>query len=105
MFDDADVISRYTVQQGIKDGLMVEIFKNRWVLLSGGKPIVATRAVFSEFSAAALVEIWNEYIDWRKNVQPTLPQEEDLFSTTINNKTVWVLEDGESFTMLFPDDY
>src|SRR3954447_17056352 len=105
MFTDADVISRYTVQQGIADGILVEIFKTGWSVLSGGKPIVATARVFEEFTSAALVEVWNEYIDWRKTVQPTLPTEEDLFATTVNNRTVWVLEDGDCFTILFPDDY
>src|SRR5207245_8393324 len=46
IFDDADVISTYTLQQAIEDGVLVEIFKNRWKTLSGGKPIVATAHLF-----------------------------------------------------------
>jgi type I site-specific restriction endonuclease len=30
MFDDADVIVTYTLQEAIADGVLVEIFKNRW---------------------------------------------------------------------------
>ena len=105
MFSDADVISIYLLQQAINDGVLVEIFKNRWGQLTGGKPLVATRAVYAQFSLAALQEIWNEYVDWRKTVQPTLKPEEDLFATKMNDLTVRVLEDGEFFTILFPDDY
>jgi hypothetical protein len=40
LFDNADVISAYPLEKAIKDGVLVEIFKNRWGELSGGKPIV-----------------------------------------------------------------
>ena len=65
--DDAEVISTYTLQQAIEDGVLVEIFKNRWKTLSGGKPIVATAHLFNEVSLAGLLEIWNEYVAWRKH--------------------------------------
>jgi len=50
-------------------------------------------------------EIWNEYVDWRKNVCATLPEEDQLFSTKMNGEKVWLLEDGAAFTMLYPEDY
>ena len=105
MFDDAEVISIYTLQQAIEDGVLVEIFKNRWKTLSGGKPIVATAHLFNEVSLAGLLEIWNAYVVWRKHTEQTLPEEERLFTTTMNNHKVWVLEDGEAFTLLYPEDY
>jgi hypothetical protein len=60
LFDDANVIATYTLEQAIEDGVLVEIFKNRWPTLSGGKPIVATAHLFGEVSLSALLEIWNE---------------------------------------------
>ena len=105
LFDDMDVISTYTLKQAIEDGVLVEIFKHRWAKLSGGKPIVATRHLFHEVSLAGLLEIWNEYVHWRKHTEPTLPEEERLFHTTMNSQTVWVIEDGAAFTLLYPDDY
>jgi hypothetical protein len=105
MFDDADVISTYTLTQAIEDGVLVEIFKNRWGQLSGGKPIVATAHLFEEVSLAGLLEIWNEYVAWRKHTEATLPEEERLFTTSMNGKKVWVIEDGEAFTLLYPEDY
>ncbi len=109
MVDDTDpfgpVIYEYTLQQAINDGVLVEIFKNRWPELSGGKPIVVTSHLFGEVSLAGLMEIWNEYVVWRKNVMPTLPEEEQMFSTSMNSEKVWVIEDGQAYTLLYPDDY
>jgi hypothetical protein len=67
IFDDAEVISRYPLAQAIKDGILVEVFKNRWHELSGGKPIVATAHLHSAISLAGLMEIWNEFVTWQKN--------------------------------------
>ena len=103
--DDTVVIIGYTLTQAIADGVLVEIFKNRWGELSGGKPIVATAHLSEKISLAGLREIWNEYVFWRKNVLPTLPAEEQLFRTSMDGKTVWVIEDGQAFTLLYPEDY
>jgi hypothetical protein len=103
--DEANVIFAYTLKQAIEDGVLVEIFKNRWPELSGGKPIVATAHLFNEISLAGLLEIWNEYVAWRKTVMPTLPEEEQMFHTTMNGKKVWVIEDGAAFTLMYPEDY
>ena len=102
---DETVIYAYILAQAIADGVLVEIFKNRWEQLTGGKPLVATIGIYNAFSLAALQEIWNEYVVWRRQVMHTLPEEEQLFKTKMNDRTVWVLEDGEAFTILFPEEY
>ena len=99
------LIIEYTLQQAIADGVLVEVFKNRWQQLTHGKPIVATTHLFSEVSLAALLEIWNEYVAWRKNIMPTLPEEEQMFTTTMNGKKIWLIEDAQAFTMMYPEDY
>ena len=99
------VISVYSLEQATADGVLVELFKNMWNELSGGKPNMATSHLFGEVSLAGLREIWNEYVEWKKNVMPTLPEEEQMFSTTMNNEKVWVIEDGQAYTLLYPDDY
>ncbi len=103
--DEATVISVYSLEQAIDDGVLVEVFKNRWKELSGGKPIVATAHLSSQVSLAGLLEIWNEFVEWRKNVMPTLPEEEQMFVTTMNGEKVWLIEDGSAFTMMYPEDY
>jgi len=99
------VIFRYTLEQAIDDGVLAEVFKNRWSELSGGKPIVVTDHLFLSVSQAALLEIWNEFVSWRINVMPTLPEEEQVFVTSMNDKRVFVLEDEQAFTMLYPEDF
>ena len=99
------LIIEYTLQQAIADGVLVEVFKNRWQQLTHGKPIVATSHLFNEVSLAALFEIWNEFVEWRKNVMPTLPEAEQMFTTTMNGNKVWLIEDGQAFTMMYPEDY
>ena len=99
------VISVYSLQRAIADGVLVEVFKNRWQQLSGGKPIVATSHLFNEVSLAALLEIWNEFVHWNKHIKSTLPEEEQMFVTSMNGEKIWLIEDGQAFTMLYPDDY
>src|SRR5688572_6092793 len=86
-----NVIISYSVDQAIADGVLVEVFKNRWNQLSGGKPIVATSHLFEEISLAGMLEIWNEFVKWRKETMPKLPEEEQMFTTAMNNTEVWVI--------------
>ena len=102
---DGTVIYSYSLEQAIADGVLVEVFKPRWQQLSGGKPIIATAHLFNDVSLAALLEIWNEFVDWRNNIMPTLPKEDQIFVTTMNGNKVWVIEDGDAFTMMYPEDY
>jgi hypothetical protein len=104
-FDDMDIIASYPLEQAVADGILVELVKHRWPQLSGGKPIVATAHLFGEVSLAGLMEIWNEFVQWKKAVEPTLPEEKRLFTTSMNSKTVWVIEDGAAFTLMYPEDY
>jgi hypothetical protein len=105
IFDDAEVISSYPLERAIEDGVLVEIFKNQWGKLSNGKPIVATAHLYNAISPAGQMEIWNEFVQWQKYVMPTLPEAERLFHTTMNGETVWVIEDGAAFTLMYPEDY
>jgi hypothetical protein len=79
IFDPDEVITVYSLKQAIEDGVLVEIFKNRWGQLSGGKPIVATAHLFGNVSLAGLMEIWNEFARWKRDVELTLAEEERVF--------------------------
>ena len=104
-FEDMDMISRYPRQQAVADGVLVEIVRKRWPELSRGKPIVATAQLFHDVSLAGLMEIWNEFVQWKRAVEPALAEEERLFKTTMNGETVWVIEDDAGFTLMYPSDY
>ena len=88
-FDNTDTNSTYTLKQAIEDGVLVELFKNRWGQLSGGQPIVATRHLFGEVSPAGLMEIWNEFVKWQREVLswPARFEAERPFHTKMNGKT------------------
>jgi hypothetical protein len=105
IFDDAEIISTYPLQQAIKDGILVEIFKNRWQELSAGKPIVATAHLTQDISLAGLMAIWQAFASWWEHIMLTLPEAEQLFQMTMNGETVWVIEDDTAFTLLYPEDY
>jgi hypothetical protein len=105
IFDPDEVITIYSLKEAIEDGVLVEIFKKRWGELSGGKPIVATISLFENVSPGGLMEIWNEYVLWRKTVMPKLPEEKRLFSTEMNHLMVWVIEDAVAITLMYPEDY
>jgi hypothetical protein len=103
--DEDNIISEYTLSLAIADGVLVEICKDRWGKLTGGKPLVATSHIYGEISLAGLMEIWNEYVDWKKRIEPTLPEENRLFTTSMNDNKVWLIEDGQAYTILYPEDY
>lgn len=105
MFDHDEVITVYSLKQAVEDGVLVELFRNRWNELSGGKPIVASAALYESVSLAGLLEIWNGYASWGREVMPALPEEDKMFSTTMNGRRVWVIEDEAAFTLLYPEDY
>jgi len=98
-FDDTEIISSYSQQQAIEDGVLVEIIKKSWPKLSGGRPIMATSHLYDNVSLAGLMEIWNEFAQWRREIMPTLPEEEKLFHTKMDGKKVWVIEDQSAFTL------
>ena len=79
----------------------MEVFKKRWDELTGGKPLVATSHIMGELSLAAVQEIWNGFVAWQKSNAKT----DALFTTTMSGKKVWVMEDGQAFTILYPEDY
>jgi hypothetical protein len=105
IFDPDDVITVYSLKEAIEDEVLVEIFKNRWNELSGGRPIIATAHLFENVSLAGLREIWNEFVRWKRYVEKTLPEEKRLFSTKMDGMTVWVIEDAVAYTLMYPEDY
>src|SRR2546421_12036082 len=84
----SNVIVAYSLEQAIHDGVLVEVFKNRWEELSGGRPIIATAHLFENVSLAGLMEVWNGFVHWKNNVMMTLPEEERMFVTEMNRNKI-----------------
>lgn len=95
-----DSISVYSTDQAIQDGQLVELFKNRWQQLTHGQPMLATSNIFEAFSLAAFQEMWNEYVTKAKT-----PEQQELFTTKMNDRTVWIMNDHYTITFMFPEDY
>ena len=105
MNDEWELISVYPWQQAVADGQLVEILKHRWPELTGGKPLLATISIYEAFSLAAIMEMWNEYVRWVQTIMPTLREQDKMFTTMMNGETIWLIDDGATFTLLYPEDY
>jgi len=98
-FEDWPVIAKYTVQDALADGVLVSITTHQ------GKPVVATAHIAHEVTKPDLEKLFRQFLHWDKTVRPGLPEEEQLFMKTVNNRTVWIMEDSEAYTIMYPEDY
>jgi hypothetical protein len=103
-----DVISVYSLEQALADGVLVKVFDETFEPYikqhTGGKPVVATAHLVAKISHADFLDLWKQYIVWREKVMPTLPEEERMFVAEINGK-VWVDETDSQITLMLPEDY
>src|SRR3954454_4103144 len=95
-FEDIDIISRYSRQQAVDDGILVE------VLRFNDKPVMATTHLAHDIGFDEVRAIWQEFRFWDETVKPALPEEDQLFYPGANGKRVWVIEDPEAFTIMYP---
>jgi hypothetical protein len=95
-----------TLDDAIAEGALVKVREDEWGRLTGGKPIVVSDNVAREIGAEEAFEAtFGQYFIWYHYIAPTLPEEQRLFTTRVNGHEVWVIEDGQAFTILFPEDY
>ncbi len=81
---DWDIISVYTLDEAILDGILAKLCDIRW---NGAvRPYVATTHVLEDIGRDGAMEIWKEYVVWRQTVMPTLPEEDQLFCTGVDGK-------------------
>jgi hypothetical protein len=96
---DFPIISRYTLGQAIMDGVLVRIATYQ------GKAVVATSHILEHISKDDLLEVFHEFCEWDMYTRPELAEEDQLFHMEWNGRKVWVIESGESYTLMFPEDY
>jgi hypothetical protein len=102
-FEDVEIISKYPLSQALADGVLVKLCDIRFGIEI--KPLIATAHLLDEIERDQVMKVWDEYVTWRQNVMPKLPEEEQMFVTKVNNKKVWLIEDGAAFTVMYPEDY
>jgi hypothetical protein len=98
-FEDMEIISSYSRQQAVEDGVLVEILRYK------GRPVMATSHIAEELGLSELIKIFREFRVWRDKDKAKLPEEEQLFNMPVNGKKVWVIEDAEVDTIMYPEDY
>jgi hypothetical protein len=102
-FENVEIIAKYPLSQAIADGVLVKLCDIRF-----GReilPFVATTHLFDEIGQEKIMEVWDEYTQWRQTVMPRLKEEDQMFITKVNGRKVWIIEDGAGFTAMFPEDY
>jgi hypothetical protein len=104
IFDPDEVITEYSIREAIERGALVEVFKDQWDTLSGGKQIVASVNVFKFEGEKGIMEIWNRFVFWQKYVMPTLSDSTRFFSTEMRWHMIWVFDDRVCFTIIYPED-
>ena len=98
-FEDMNIIDIYSRQQAVDDGMLVEVL--RW----NGIPVMASAHISDELGLNQLLDIWRRFRFWKEQEEPKLSEQDRLFHTEKNGKKVWVIEDGEAFTIMYPEDY
>jgi hypothetical protein len=100
---DFEVISTYTQEQAIEDGILAKLCNIRWCGVI--RPYIATTHILSDIGFDGAMEIWKEFADWRITVMPSLPEEDQLFYTGVDGQKVWIIEDDSGYTIMYPEDY
>jgi hypothetical protein len=102
-FEDVEIISAYPLGQALADGMLVKLCDIRFGIEI--KPLVATSHLLDEIGRDKVMQVWDKYVTWRQNIMPKLKEEDQMFVTQVNGKRIWLIEDGATFTALFPEDY
>jgi hypothetical protein len=102
---DFAVIDVYSLDDAVADGILVPLIPEYWETLTGGIPIVVTAALHERFSEEQLTGVYNRYVHWFHHIRETLPDEDQMYSETLEGEKVWVIFDGAAVTILFPRDY
>jgi hypothetical protein len=95
----------YALQEAIAFGAVVEMLKDEWPKFTGGKPIVATAQVAEDHNYFGISAIWHQYRIWRTHAMPKLPEDERVFVAYTGTRSIWVIEDPQAFTILYPEEY
>ena len=95
-----NVIFEYTLDEAIQDGVLHPL---GW---ANGKPLIGTRGTVQDLATEERQRLFADFLHWQQDVEPTLPEDERMFSATAsNNEKVWVIDDGAAITLLYPEEY
>jgi hypothetical protein len=97
---EKNVIFAYTLREAIADGVLHPL---GWV---NDKPLIGTAGTVADLSGDERNKLFDQFLHWQREVEPSLPEEERMFTATASNgKRVWVIDDGVAVTLLYPEEY
>ena len=96
---DAEVISTYTLEQAIEDGVLVRVG------LCGKYPVIFTSNLFSEGyeDKGKRMTLVNKGLEMLKVPDPE--DTEYMRLRVIEKDKIWVIADGQAITFMKPSDY
>lgn len=95
-----EVISSYSQGQAIDDGYLYKIAD-----LSNGKTFVVTVGVKKDFDNYEAMEVYKEFWDWKIKVEPKLDEADRMFVVFKKEIKLWMVEDGNGYTLMLPEEY
>jgi hypothetical protein len=100
-WEDAEVISSYTDEEAIEDGVIIPV--------SFGNITRVTNSVIAEFSEGNELDE-SKFLVFMKEASEELDsmmkEKQDWFyETVIDNKRYFIAENGAGFTLMKPEDY
>jgi hypothetical protein len=103
IFEDVEIIDSYPLNQALADGMLIKLCDIRFGIEI--KPLVVTAHLLDSIGRDKVMQVWDEYVTWRQEIMPKLAEADQMFVTKVDGKKVWLIEDGATFTVLFPADY
>jgi len=103
LFDDAEVISTYTAEQAVEDGILVEVGR------AGNCPVYITRNCMVTLELEEDDEKRREVVELCLHALQQPDREDDdyrcLRALTVDDVKVWAILDGQGVTIMRPEDY
>ena len=98
---EAESISKYTLDEAVDDGVLVKLFP----VENYKKQFVVTSHLFNEIPKPDILRIIGRFWDWKDKIEATLKEEDRVFTEFYKGKKVWIIEDQQAFTLMYPEDY
>lgn len=102
---DFYVVHSYTLSDAINDGVLVPLFLDEGKYPADGKHVVATSNLLDAIGVEATLKVWDEFQVWKRDVMPTLPEEDQLYAPVVGEHELFIIEDSVSYCIMLRTDY
>ena len=102
---DFVVIHSYGIPEAVADGILTPLFLDQGKYPEDGKQVIATTHLLDSIGVEATLKVWDDFQVWKRNVMPTLPEEDRLYAPTVDGFELFVIEDAVAYTLMLREDY